>query len=144
MNRIFLDSNLLVAIFMRSDPNHERVSSWINGMVGTGMFMVSPQIIAETYATVTSPTKFQKPLTPRQARAGLSNFLSAKEVNLMPAGETAINAALMAAEDKNIRSRQVFDLLIWGTMVENDIKIIATFNARDFQSLPGIKVITPG
>jgi predicted nucleic acid-binding protein len=144
MNRIFLDSNLLVAIFMRSDPNHDLVGSWLNGMAGTGMFLVSPQIIAETYATVTSPTKFQKPLTPRQARAGLSDFLSAKDVSLMPIGENAINSALMAAEEKNRKSRRIFDLLIWGTMVENGIKMIATFNARDFQGLPGIKVVTPG
>jgi len=144
MNRIFLDSNLLVAIFMRADPNHHLVSDWLNGMAGSSLFYVSPQIIAETYATITSPTKFQKPLTPKQARVGLVNFLSAKELNLMPIGETAITSALTAAEDKNKKSRQIFDLLIWGTMVENGIKTIATFNARDFQNLSGIKVMVPG
>jgi|GEM_PF-2806592 len=144
MSKIFLDSNLLVAIFMQSDPNHLRVSIWLKEQTSGSEFYLSPQVIAETYATITSPTKFKNPLTPEQAKTGLLQFLKAKEVNLVPIGKKALESALEASAETGKRARQFFDLLIWGTMKEHKIKILATFNARDFQLLPGIKLIAPG
>jgi predicted nucleic acid-binding protein len=144
MSRIFLDSNVLVAILMQSDPNHQIVSEWIKEKTINNEFIVSPQVIAETYATITSPTKFTKPLSPGIARSGLLQFIAAMEVKLVPIGEKALVNSLKAAQETGKRARQFFDLLIWGTMIEHRIKILATFNQRDFKSLTGIKLIVPG
>jgi len=99
MSRIFLDSNVLVPLFMQSDPNHKTVSEWIKEKIRENEFSVSPQVIAETYATITSPTKFKNPLSAGQAKTGLLAFLSAKEIMLVPIGSNAIENALKAAEE---------------------------------------------
>jgi len=144
MSRIFLDSNVLVPLFMQSDPNHKTVSEWIKEKIQENEFSVSPQVIAETYATITSHTKFKNPLSASQAKTGLLAFLSAKEISLVPIGINAIEHSLKAADETGKKARQFFDLLIWGTMIEHRIKLLATFNTRDFHNLPGIKLILPG
>jgi len=143
MRGIFLDSNVVVAIFMRSDPNHLAVEYWLEKEKEGCQFFISPQVMAETYATVTSPTKFQQPLAPAQARSGLNEFVSANDIKMVVGGEAALQQALEISVKLNKRARQFFDLLIWGTMMEHGIKILATFNTRDFLALPAIKLITP-
>jgi len=56
-------------------------------------------------------------------------------------GLPAIEHALRAAETKSIASARIFDLLIYGTMLEHGIKRLATFNDKDFRTLPDIEVV---
>jgi len=139
---VFLDSNVVVAYLARRHPEHRRAKQLLfRWLQQEEIFVISPQVIAESYRVLTSPTRTEEPLAAGQFSAHVQDLLANRGIKLVSPGWRAVQFALTAAIGTQAVSARIFDLLLYGTMREHGITQLATFNQKDFLGLEGIAVL---
>ncbi len=139
---IFIDANLIVALFSKSHEFHSRSVGFMDAAMSRKQHLVfSPQIVGEAFVTVTSKRLFKTPATPEHFRKQLRHLQSSGGILMVSPGEKAVEYALATAEELSVTSARIFDLIIYGTMREHGISKIATFNEKHFSGLEGIELV---
>ena len=139
---IFVDANVLVALFSVNHAFHSRAVDFMDAvMLQKEYLVISPQVVGEVFVTVTSKRLFKNPATPAHFRKQLGTLQSGGGILTAAPGEKTVEFALIEAEKLGVASARIFDLLLYGTMREHGIKKLATFNVKHFAGLTDIEVV---
>jgi len=140
---ILLDTNILVHAAGARSPQHAR-AKFLRDQAAAGEIeaCVAAQVLAEFYAIVTDPRRFQPPLTPAQVQRELKSYLASQLWLILPK-ETTTSRMLNLLGSRSVRGGKIFDFFLAATMLDNGVRAICTENVRDFESLDGIEVINP-
>lgn len=138
-----LDTNVLIAAFDTRDPNHKACRRLLEAVeAGEVRGYVVAQVLFEFLAVVTNPRRVRTPRSVAQAVQIAEGV--AQAIPVLPAPRDLHERVLALYRDLPKRSaRNVFDTAIAATALGNDIGGIFTYNAQDFDGLPGITVLTP-
>jgi len=139
----FLDTNILVHAANEDSPYHANakgITEKVNG--GEVSACLSPQVLAEFYATVTNPKKVRQPLSVEEATEAVEGYLES-DIPKLYSKKGTLRLTLELARSYQLRGLDIFDAQIVATMVENRIKTIYTANEKDFRRYKEIEVINP-
>ncbi len=139
---MFIDSNVLVSLFISSAPFHKRAAAFFDTLIDSGeSVVISPQVIMESFRAMTHEKIFPDRVNAAQFREVIIDFLTDPAVVLVGPNRKTVDLALYAAEKKDIRSSTIYDYQLYGTMLEHGITKIATFNVKHFRGLEGIELV---
>lgn len=139
---ILVDSNIFIYAYDSNSPFHKRAKDFLEEKSLTlGEICITPQVMLEFFGIVTQ--KVKKPLSGNAAIAIIDEITSNKNILCVLPGETSFRTALKLAERHNIVGRDIFDLQLITTMLDNDIATLATHNLKDFTKFSEITTIDP-
>jgi len=141
----FLDTNILVYSIDLSKDNQEKHRLALETIRPneTEILCVSPQILAEFYAVVTSSKSVIKPISPQEAISRIKRFSQMSHIRVLPLPENLVDYWLPLIEVNPVTGAGVFDRIHLATMLAYQIKSIYTFNTEDFNWYSEIEVISP-
>ncbi len=136
----FVDTNILVYAFDKSEPEKNRKASRLlqQCFQGETMLAVSTQILSEFFVTVTK--KIPKPMACEDAKQivqKIIEFGGFVVLGIKPG--TVVSAISTCSETK----AHYWDTLIAETMKENKMFTILTENMEDFKKIKEIKAVNP-
>jgi len=142
--KILLDTNILVHAYNKSSPNQDQASKIIKkAMQGEIEVFLSPQVLYEFFAVVTSAKRVEHPISPREAANLCIDLWECNEIEkLNPSGIAPIEVFKFVKE-LNLSKAEIFDCVLAVTAKENDIESIFTENVSDFNHYKFIKAINP-
>ncbi len=139
---IFLDSNIVITFFCDGHEHHERSHSFVIEKVREGIeFVISPQVFGESFRALTSPQSVEQPIKPEEFLRVFKIILKAPNIQMVSPGIKAVDLAFQTAAKIGVTSHRIYDLIIYGTMLEHGITKIATFNEKHFRNLEGIELV---
>lgn len=75
-------------------------------------------------------------------RTAIERIITDPSVTIIGPVRRAVEISLQTAAERGVTSARIFDLLIYGTMREHNVKKLATFNGKDFEGLDGIELVS--
>ena len=128
--KILLDTNILVHAYNKSSPRQDQASKIIKkAMQGETEACLSPQVLYEFFAVVTSAKRVEHPISPREAADLCIDLWECNEIEkLNPSGIAPI---------------EIFDCVLAVTAKENDVETICTENVADFKRYKFVKASNP-
>ena len=139
--RVVLDTNVLVYAMNSAAPQHAAARRLHDrALAGEVRACLTTQILFEYFAAVTHEGQVTRLLSPADALADLDALRSAFE--LLPAPADIDQRVVGLLRQTGFSGRRVFDVQIAATMLANDVRSIATYDAR-FATIPGVVVVEP-
>jgi predicted nucleic acid-binding protein len=135
--KMLLDTNVLIYAYDRGEPDKQPCAlALLDRLAQRGMGVLTPQILAEFYWTVTR--KLDAPLTPEEAYDRLQNYLLAWEV-LDLTGQIVLEAA------QGVLRYQLayWDAQIWASARLNQIPTILSEDFNSGAVLEGVRFMNP-
>ncbi len=133
---IALDTNILVDLLVRSQPNHKKVADWLDGL---GEPIATTAVsVGELLRLLTHPRVFPSPLNLSQAVELWDNFAKRYKLGILPEEEEWWLALKNLAP--SIRGNEIFDARIALCLKFNGVKEIATYDS-DFKKYPFLKIV---
>jgi len=112
-------------------------------MQGETEACLSPQVLYEFFAVVTSAKRVEHPMLPREAADLCIDLWECNEIEkLNPSGVAAIEV-FKNAKELNLSKADIFDCLLAVTAKENHIQTICTENVRDFIRYKFVNAVNP-
>ena len=141
----FIDTNILVYSIDTSLENRvfHRASLEILRPTERELLYISPQILAEFYAVITSASAVKNPISPPEAISRIKRLSQMPNLKILQISPQVQEKWLELLELNPVKGSQVFDLLHLATMLTSEIKRIYTFNDGDFNWYQNIDVIIP-
>lgn len=138
-----IDSNILIYGLNSTSIFHQSAANFLIQTLDVG-FVVTPQIILESYNVLVDSKKTNIPLSPSQAHTALASIYEYPTCSLIiPNNQTTINT-LALAEKYSIGGQQlIYDCFLACVLLENQIEILYTANISDFSKYPFLKIINP-
>lgn len=135
--KFFVDTNILVYIYDRSESAKQRMAEAIyDRLTLSGRGVISTQIMAEFFNVTTR--RLSQPLSPEAAYRRLENYQRSWDVvNMTPA------IVLEAVRGVIAHQLSFWDALIWATAKLNQIPVILSEDFRSGASLEGVRFINP-
>ena len=135
MNKIFLDTNVLVSAIDTTRKNHKKAIKLIERIKNSEyQAFISTQIIGEFYVVLTRKLGgIKAPLTPKEAKKEINDLFSSGILTILPVTETILRKSISLSAERNIKGIKFWDVVIVATMLENDILTIYTENSEDFK-----------
>lgn len=136
----FVDTNILVYAFDKSEPEKNRKASRLlqQCFQGETMLAVSTQILSEFFVTVTK--KIPKPLNCNDAKQIVQKIVEFRGFAVL---EVKPGTMVSAMSTCNETKAHYWDALIAETMKENKVFTILTENTEDFKRINEIKAVNP-
>ena len=135
--RIFVDTNVLVYAYDRSEPEKQQQAlAVLNRLVTTKTGVISTQVMAEFFVTVTR--KITPPLTVDEGYQRLANYLQAWTVVDLT-GLVTLEAA------RGVRDYQFnfWDAQIWAAARLNQIPIVFSEDFSVGSTIEGVRFVNP-
>lgn len=140
-NNYFIDTNILIYHTVKSLGYFETVLPIINKLINQEINgFISIQIINEYFSLLTNPKRISETLSIEYTIDNINQYMDF--LTLIPS-ITNYSLLLEKIKEYNIKNRQIFDLNIYLTMLENKIKKIITFNEKDFKIFNNIEIVNP-
>jgi len=135
--KIFVDTNILVYAYDRSEPEKQRQAALIlDKLALSGLGVISSQVMSEFFVTVTR--KISAPLAPESAYQRLENYQQSWEI-------LDVTPAVVLEAARGVRDYQFsfWDAQIWATAHLNQIAAIFSedFNVRAV--VEGVRFVNP-
>jgi predicted nucleic acid-binding protein len=142
--KILLDTNILVHAYNKSSPHQNQASKIIRkAMKGETEACLSPQVLYEFFAVVTSAKRVERPISPPEAANLCIDLWECNEIEkLNPSGIAPIEVFKLVKE-LNLSKAEIFDCVLAVTAKENDIESIFTENVEDFKRYKFVKAVNP-
>jgi len=136
-DKLFLDTNILVYLYDRSDSEKQkRALELLDRLTLLRTGVLSTQVLAEFFVAVTR--KIKTPLTIDEAYGRIKNYLRSWLIlNITP---LIILEAVRGVKDHNF---SFWDSQIWATAKLNQIPTILTEDFSDGAIIEGIKFVNP-
>jgi len=137
-DRIFLDTNILVYLSDTGAELHETVKEIFKGIAEKYEIWISRQILREYAVVVSRKEDVEKPLKPQE----IINDMTKWEKSFRVIDETQeITENLKNLILKyNLKGKRIHDANIVASMMEFSIRLLFTFNVRDFQVFEEIQM----
>jgi toxin-antitoxin system PIN domain toxin len=144
-DRILLDTNILVYAADQTAEFHEPSKQLRDrGFRGEVPLVVTPQILMEFFAVVTSPRRVTTPCSSEQAREEVEKYIRADHILKVYPDRAALEQTLeLLRQHPEVTRQNIFDLFLVATMLANGVARIYTYNQQHFTRFAGIEVLTP-
>jgi len=141
---ILFDANILVHAHMANSPFH-LAAQQLRDQVTHGAIdaCVSPQVLCEFYSVVTDDRLIKPALTPLQAKQELHTYWHVSGFRRIVPRESTITHLVTLLDRHGVKRRDIFDVFLVATMLDNDVRTIYTQNVKDFDRYPELHVINP-
>jgi uncharacterized protein len=141
----FIDTNILVYAVDLSENNRpfHRASLEILRPSEQEILYLSPQILGEFYAVITSASAVKNPITPTEAIFRIKRLAQMPNIKVLSLTNNIQEKWFELLSINPVKGSQVFDIFHLATMLSYNIKRIYTFNDRDFNWYQDIDVIVP-
>ena len=142
--KILLDTNILVHAYNKSSPHQQAASNIIKkAMKGEIEACLTPQVLYEFFAVVTSSKRVEHPISSCEAADLCIDLWECNEIEkLNPSGVAPIEVFRNTKELK-LSKAEIFDCILAVTCKENYVKTIYTENIADFKRYTFIKAVNP-
>jgi predicted nucleic acid-binding protein len=142
--KILLDTNILVHAYNKSSPHQDQAIEILNKATqGAIEACLSPQVLYEFFAVVTSAKRVEHPISPREAADLCIDLWECNEIEkLNPSGIAPIEVFKFVKELRLSRA-EIFDCVLAVTAKENDVETIYTENVADFKRYKFVKASNP-
>lgn len=138
-NRSLIDSNLVVYFFDRKSNFHSKTVSFLKKLkIEKNQLFLAQQNILEIEKVLIKLYK----LNSKEVVSDIENFIEAMKVSLISPLKSTYLIYHQYLE-KNPKTKDIFDLYLAATMIDNEVATIYTNNDKDFQGIGGIKAINP-
>ncbi len=137
--KVFVDTNILVYAYDRSELQKQQLAlKVLDQLVKAGTGVLSTQVLAEFFVTVTSPKKLAFPLSVADGYERLQNYLQAWEVVELT-GMVVLEAA------RGVRDYQFsfWDAQIWATARLNQIPLVYSEDFNVGAVIEGVRFTNP-
>lgn len=142
--KILLDTNILVHAYNKSSPHQDEASKIIKkAMQGETETCLSPQVLYEFFAVVTSAKMVEHPISPREAADLCIDLWECNEIEKVNPSGIAPIEVLKCAKEFKLSKAEIFDCILAVTAEENDIETIYTENVADFKRYKFVKASNP-
>ncbi len=139
-----LDANVLIYAEQDMSPHYDASKSLRDrALTGEISACVSPQVLNEFFAVVTNRHRVDEPLTVPEAIDQIRKYYRAKRLVKIYPGPTIIERMLALLETHPVSGRDIHDLHLIATMLENGVTKVYTFNTKDFTPFSEIEILTP-
>ena len=140
----FLDTNILVYAADTTSPFHAACKELREqGMTGNIPLCISPQVLFEFFAVITSPKRVTQPVKSQEALDEMTKYLRANHIMKIYPKSTVIEKTIELCQKYNTKSQEIFDVQIVATMLSNGITAIYTYDTGHFSRFEEIEVLTP-
>ena len=141
---VMLDTNVLVYAYYEDTPQYPAAFPLLDrAQEADASLCVSPQVLAEFYAVITSPRRVSAPFTSEEALAEIEKIRALPGLTLLPVPLDVVDRWVALLHEHRVTGRHVFDAQLAATMWGNGITKLYTFNRTDFERFPGIEILTP-
>jgi toxin-antitoxin system PIN domain toxin len=139
-----VDTNVLVyAVFEDAPQNRASRKLLERCHHGEQPLVVTQQVLAEFYATVTNPKRVTSPVSPVGALALLRQVLAIANLAVLPTPPD-LHERWMALLDANpVAGKKSFDVQLIATMLAGGVRRVFTYNTSDFRGFGPLEVMEP-
>lgn len=141
MNKVLFDSNILIYAHDTSSPYHEKSTQAIKHSLKNERVFLSTQNYLEAFRIWTQ--KIPKPITGMQAWQIIQYYLTHSSLTTIFFQDKTISQLHHLVDKYSIRGVHIFDAQLVATMLEHDVEMLYTANAKDFEGFDEIEVINP-
>jgi toxin-antitoxin system PIN domain toxin len=140
-----VDTNVLVYAADTSSSFHESSRQLRDrGFRGEISLVITPQVLLEFFAVITSPRRVATPRSPEEARAEVEKYVRADHMLKIYPDRAALEQTLsLLHRHPQVARQEIFDLFLVATMLANGITRIYTYNQQHFTRFAGIEALTP-
>lgn len=136
-DRVFVDTNVLVYAYDRSEPEKQRQAlEVLDRLAVTGVGTISTQVLAEFFVAVTR--KISAPLSVAEAHERVKNYLQSWAV-------VDLTGMIVLEAARGVRDHQFsfWDAQIWATARLNQVPVIFSEDFTDGAVIEGIRFVNP-
>lgn len=139
-DELFFDTNIIVYAYDSSEPVKQNVcvqfltKVYEKGIAG----VISNQVLGEVFKGLTE--NIEKPISIEDAKLIIENMVNSDRWLKINYDHETIKKAISIVKLTKV---SFWDAVIAETMKENGIDKIITENEKDFQKIPGLKIINP-
>ncbi len=138
---ILFDTNILVYAHNFDSALHHYALDKVKDVAeGRLKGVLAQQNLLEFYSIVTDHKRVANPLSPKEAKELIKDYLNSPFEIIFPTKETS-EILLSLCQENNIKNGEIFDIYLAATCVSNKIRTILTANITDFKNLTVLKVI---
>jgi predicted nucleic acid-binding protein len=142
--KTLLDTNILVHAYNKSSPHQEQASKILKkAMQGEIQACLTPQVLYEFFAVVTSAKRVEHPISSTEAANLCLDLWECNEIEKLNPSPRAPLEVFKFVEELNLSKAEIFDCVLAVTAKENKIDNIFTENIADFKPFKFIKVVNP-
>lgn len=135
------DTNILVYAHNFDSTLHHYALNKVKDVIeGRLKGVLAQQNLLEFYSIITDHKRVPNPLSPKEARELIKNYLHSPFEIIFPNKETG-EILLSLSQENNIKNGGIFDVYLAATCVSNNVKTILTSNIKDFKNLTVLRVI---
>lgn len=137
--RFFVDSNILVYTYDISDLQKQKAALRVlDRLASSGTGVVSTQVLAEFFVTVTNERKFPNALSVVQAMNRVQNYMQAWEV-------VEVTGMIVLEAIRGVRDYQFsfWDAQIWATAKLNQIPVVYSEDFNVGAVIEGVHFVNP-
>jgi toxin-antitoxin system PIN domain toxin len=138
-----VDTNVLVYAVFPASPQHAASRALIDQATASSPLYLTTQTLAEFYAVVTDARRVTHPRQPDEAIDAIEQFLALPGMMMLTSPPDLVTRWLTLARQQQVVRGDIFDLLLAASSLGNGISRVYTFNKSDFDTIPGIDVVTP-
>jgi predicted nucleic acid-binding protein len=144
-DRALVDTNVLVYAADTASSVYEPCRQLRDrGFRGEVSLAVTPQVLMEFFAVITSPRRVSSPRSSEEARAEVEKYVRADNILKMYPDHMALEQTLeLLPHHPQVARQEIFDLFLVATMLANGVTRIYTYNQQHFTRFAGIEVLTP-
>jgi hypothetical protein len=141
---ILLDTNVLIyASDINSSFHIASKSIRDKGIRGEVLLCITPQVLLEFFAVVTSQKRTANPIESFQALDEIEKYLKADKITTIYPNENTFLKLIELERKYCVKGQEIFDLQLIATMLSNNVKTIYTFNTDHFSKIDEIESLTP-
>ena len=144
-DRALVDTNVLVYAADTSSSFHEPSRQLRDrGFRGEIPLVVTPQVLMEFFAVITSARRVTTPRSPEEARAEVEKYVRAVNIVKIYPDHSALERTVeLLQRHPQVARQEIFDLFLVATMLASGVTRIYTYNHQHFTRFAGIEVLTP-
>lgn len=138
-----VDTNILLRVTRRGDPQHLKVDAALASLAGAGTTLLyTPQNIAELWNAMTRPVS-RNGFGLTVAEAEQEVLAIEAGMNLLPDREAVYHEWRRIVFQNNVSGVQVHDARLAASMYVHGVSHILTLNVSDFSRFAGLTIIHP-
>lgn len=145
MERIGLDTNVLVHALIPSSPQHAATRTFLDRELARDdrVFVVTASILHELVHVVTDPRRFDPALKMAEALAAARSFLGRSNMEVVTADEDALALAFHLMHAHRLGRKRLADTIFAATLIHHGVGVLVTCNVADYAVFADLATVDP-
>lgn len=140
--RVLVDTNILLRLVAKDDPQHELVSDFIDSRLAIDELILAPQCLFELWTVLTRPVDVNGlGLTVVQASESIEAL--SKVIALYPDPDDLVEVWLHICRRYDVKGKSAHDARLVAFASSHQLEAIVTLNPQDFARYKDLQVICP-